>query len=189
MPIDLPEQRQVLAFEQAIAEARVANQLLLIQHAALNDYVQWLEHCDMWALSQAHEQVLLQHRDAMNARTLSNRSQLSVQLSMESKHAQQRQISLRWEGECLASGQQLQRWVPDLELNQLTPLIEWPPSVSDVSESHPQTDGLSLQIERANAESVVWEKKKRPTPGLMAQFNTMNHMPAHHDGRWAVELD
>ena len=45
----LPEQRQVLAFEQAIAEARVANQLLLIQHATLNDYVQWLEHCDMWA--------------------------------------------------------------------------------------------------------------------------------------------
>lgn len=182
-PIDLPEQRQVLAFEQAIAEARVANQVLQIQHAALNDYVQWLEHCDMWALSQAHEQVLLQHRDAVNARTLSNRSQLSVQLSMESKHAQQRQTSLRWEGECLASRHQLQRWAPDLELSQLTPLIEWPPSVAEVSGPHPQIDGLSLQIERANAKSAVWEKKKRPTPGLMAQFNTMNPMPAHH---WMV---
>ena len=52
---------------------------------------------------------------------------------MESKHAQQRQISLRWEGVSDLSQQ------PALGTRfggeSMTPLIEWPPSVSDVSES------------------------------------------------------
>ncbi|MEC8382540.1 MAG: hypothetical protein VXZ96_19595 [Myxococcota bacterium] len=180
LPIDLQEQRRVLEVERAIAETTSAHQVLMIQHAALYDYAQWLEHCDKWSLSQAHEQVLLQHRDAVNARILSNKSQFAHQLLMESKHAQQQQVSVRWEGECMASGQQLQRWVPDLDMKDMTPAVEWPPNGSGTSDQHPQIEGISLRIDSANAESEVWEKKKRPTPGFMAQFNTMNPMPEHH---------
>ena len=69
LPLDLREQRNVVEIKTDIVMANQANQTLEIQRSALYDYMQWLEDCDKWSLSQAHEAILLKHRDAMNART------------------------------------------------------------------------------------------------------------------------
>ena len=179
LPLDLREQRNVVEIKTDIVMANQANQTLEIQRSALYDYTQWLEDCDKWSLSQAHEAILLKHRDAMNARTLSNKSQLALQLMMESKHAQQKQESLRWAGACEASTKQLQRWSPELDIQQMTPVVAWP-NWADSPQEHPQIEALALQESRMEAQQAIWEKQKLPTPHLLGQVNTMNHMPDHH---------
>ena len=179
LPRDLSELRQIRTLEVDILTARQADQALQIQRTALYDYARWLEDCDKWSLSQAHESILLQHRDAVNARTLSSKSQLALQLMMESKHAQQKQESLRWEGACQSALNQLQRWSPELDFQGLTPVVSWP-MWAENSNSHPTIEALSLQKERVATEIAVWEHQKRPTVQILTQLNTMNMMPEHY---------
>jgi outer membrane protein TolC len=182
LPFDLKATRSKEMESIHIAEANHQSLQLEIQHEALLVYADWLEACEKLDLSIRHEQILEEHRAAVEAHASTGQGPLYAHRYFVSILAQRKQSSIHLKGECDAASARMARWVPSFLAEEWVAGDELP-QMPPTSEQHPYQKQVLAEQKMSLAEEAVLNRQRLPQLTVSSTWSSMNHVPSH---QWMV---